>query len=401
LGVIILAFSGDRLRVSYRTPLTGCAHDDGTGGASGVFRWADRLGIPVRTMEVPVWEAPEILAEPTGNCIVTMGDGAWSPMEEEMGPENWLSASGWVARGNALIIITTAPEKLPKTLREDLKLSALQETVAKRGAFLGRGSVENRPDTCQASLTHGGSLTVEREGPRWSVPAPEQVGAATPTKGAAPPVRDDGAARWQLAADATGGVLFRFPVGHGAVYVLLDEFAWTNAGFDQGDNARELAGILSREIHGGAFVFDEYRHGHGRVESFVTYFANLPGATAFSWIALIWALLYAYGRNVRLKPVEAYVERERRTAQEYIDAVAQLYERARAAPLVVEAVARRVRQVARSAAERPASVDAALLQRADDYTKTALRPAYPKDAIHLVRELIQLRKRIYGTRTIS
>ena len=134
-----------------------------------------------------------------------------------------------------------------------------------------------------------------------------------------------------------------------------------------------LAEILGREIRGGVLAFDEYRHGHGRAESFLTYLLNLPGSSAFMWLAAIWALLYFYGRNVRLKPVEAYVERERRTAQEYIDAVAQLYERARAAPLVVEAVARRLRQLSRSAAERPPAVDA-LLRSAEDYVKAGGAP---------------------------
>ncbi|MGB0069605.1 MAG: hypothetical protein WBQ11_16405, partial [Isosphaeraceae bacterium] len=127
---------------------------------------------------------------------------------------------------------------------------------------------------------------------------------------------------------------------------------------------------------------------------------NLPGSYALIWLAAIWAMLYFHGRNVRLKPVEAYVERERRTAQEYVDAVAQLYERARAAPLVVEAVARRLRQLSRSWSEHPPSVEV-LLQSAENYTKSEERPASPIAAIHLVQQLIQLRKRIYGTRTVS
>lgn len=402
-SVVALAYLGNRLRVTYRTPLSGCVRDDGTGGASGVYRWAERLSIPVRRLEVPLWEAPQVLADPTGNCIVTMGDGSWSPLQEDVGPESWLSVSNWLARGNALVIVTTVPGALPQTLRQDLKLAAFQETAARRATFLGLESVENRPETSLAAMTGGGgSLTVEQEGPRWSV-APEQPAAGAASGAAiAPPVRDDGPARWPLAADARGGVLFRIPVGKGAVYVLLDEFAWTNAGLDQGDNARVLANVLGREIRGGALAFDEYRHGHGRIESFVTYFANLPGAPAFCWITFIWALFYAYGRNVRLRPVEPYVERERRTAQEYVDAVAQLYERARAAPLVVEAVARRNRQLARSAVEqRPSSVESSLLERADLYTQSADRPANPAAAIYLVRELIQLRKENYGTRTIS
>ena len=161
-----------------------------------------------------------------------------------------------------------------------------------------------------------------------------------------------------------------------------------------------LAAILGREIRGGELAIDEYRHGHGRTESFLTYLLYLPGSSAIMWLAAIWALLYFYGRNVRLRPVEAYVERERRTAQELINAVAQLYERARAAPLVVEAVARRLRQISRSSAEHPPAVEE-LLRRAEDYTKAQERPASPTAAIHLVNELIQLRKRIYGTRTVS
>ena len=33
-------------------------------------------------------------------------------------------------------------------------------------------------------------------------------------------------------------------MGLGAVYILLDEFAWTNTGLDRGDNARVLAELL-------------------------------------------------------------------------------------------------------------------------------------------------------------
>jgi hypothetical protein len=180
---------------------------------------------------------------------------------------------------------------------------------------------------------------------------------------------------------------------------LLDDFAWTNAGLDHGENARVLAEILGRELRGGVLAMDEYRHGHGRPESFLAYLLNLPGSSALLWLGAIWALLYAYGRNVRLKPVEPYVQRERRTAQEFIDAVAQLYERARAAPLVVEAVARRLRQVARSSADSWSAVDA-LVSRAEAYVKAEERPPAPTAATKLVRELIQLRKRLYGTRTV-
>ena len=66
--------------------------DNGTGGASGVFRWADRMGIPVRLLEEPIWDAPQSLPEPAGHCVLTMGDGPWSPTGTELGPVEWMNA---------------------------------------------------------------------------------------------------------------------------------------------------------------------------------------------------------------------------------------------------------------------------------------------------------------------
>jgi len=407
LGVVILAYFGSRLRVTYRTPLSGCASDHGTGGASGVVRWAARIGIPVQLLEVPIWEASQALREPAGNCVLTMGDGPWSPVSEDLEPAHWQSTRDWLSRGNTLIVVTTAPDALPRVLRQDLVPSTLREAAALSGSLaaesaslIGQRSVDNRPETTEAPVTSGGVLTVDRKGPRWiASPTPAPGPGASRTD--RPPIaQDTDPARWQLAGDQRGGVLYRIPVGHGAVHVLLDGFAWTNTGLDHGDNARVLAQLLGRAIRGGVLAFDEYRHGHGRAESFLTYLLKLPGSSVLMWLAAVWAMLYIYGRNVRLKPVEAYVEQDRRTSQEYVDAVAQLYERARAAPLVVEAVARRLRQLSRSRAEHPSSVEE-LLQRAENYTQAGERPASPIAAIYLVQQLIQLRKRIYGTRTVS
>ncbi len=400
LTVIVLVSLESRLRVSYRTQLSGCAQESGTGGGAGVFRWAERLGIPVRLLDAPIWEASQSLSSTAGNCILTMGDQAWSPTGEDLDKANWTVLREWVARGNTLIIVTGQPQALPAELRKDIVPPAINE-ITEATSFWGPPAVASEIKTAQAPVTTGGALTVDVKGPRWQVPPPiPGTGAGPAAAKGAKPTKENEAARWQLAADPRGGVLFRVPVRRGAVYVLLDDFAWTNVGLDQGENARVLSGVLDRELRGGVLAMDEYRHGHGRAESFLVYLLNLPGASALFWLGVVWALLYYYGRNVRLKPVEPYVEQERRTAQEYIDAVAQLYERARAAPLVVEAVARRLRQLSRSSADCPAAVEA-LLETAGNYVKKEDRPASPAAAIGLVKQLIQLRKTIYGTRAAS
>jgi hypothetical protein len=405
LGVITLAYFGSRLRVSYRTPLSGCARDAGTGGASGIYHWTEQIGIPVKLLAAPIWEAPQQFEAKTGQCLLTTGNGPWAPTGADLDVQKWHTLREWLSLGNTLIVVTSAPRTLPDVLRKDLIASTFEQTGTEAGSTWGEGWATNiQPETARTSISDGGSLTVAMKGPRWTVSAPKEkdkgVATATPDASKPKPKSDINPQQWQLAGDAAGGVLFRIPVGNGAIYFLLDSFAWTNTGFDQGDNARVLARILQREVPDGVLGIDEYRHGHGRRESFLAYLLYLPGSSAVLWLMVIWGVLYLFGRNVRLRPAEQYFEPERRTAQEYIDAVAQLYQRARAAPLVVEAVARRLRQLSRSSAEHPAAV-LAILERAQVFSEAAERPAVPTAGIHLVTELIQLRKEIYGTRTLS
>jgi hypothetical protein len=329
-----------------------------------------------------------------------MGDGPWSPPGEEPESESLRAVRDWVDRGNTLIVVAGTPDGLPWAFRESFVAGRFEEVDVDRrvgppspAELEAEDPVEKRPETIVTSPTEYGPLTVEAGGPRWKPAEPKQAEAAAPAS-------DEDTTGWRLAGDGRGGVLYRIPVGRGACYVLLDSFAWTNAGLDAGDNAGVLAGILGREIRGGSLAIDEHRHGHGQAESFLTYLLRLPGASGFLWLALAWCLLYYYARNVRLKPAERHSGQERRTAREYIDAVAQLNERARAAPLAVEAVAGRLRQLAKSSFEHDAAVDA-VLREADAYVKAGRRPASPRDAISLVTELVQLRKRLYGSRRIS
>jgi len=219
-----------------------------------------------------------------------------------------------------------------------------------------------------------GQLTVRADGPRWPDP-PED---------------------WKVAHESEGGVLNRIPRGEGAIYLLLDDYVWCNAGFDDGENALVLASILNREIHGGLLGFDENRHGHGAAESFVVFLHALPGAASFMWISAILGGAYFFGRNVRFGPPEPFNRPERRTAREYIDAVAHLYERARAAPLVVEAVSDRIRHLGnRRAGTDPIAQE--LLAEAEQFVADAERPANPDKARQFVSRLNQFRKNTYGS----
>jgi hypothetical protein len=106
--------------------------------------------------------------------------------------------------------------------------------------------------------------------------------------------------------------------------------------------------------------------------------------------------LFLLGRNIRFGAPEPYVVVERRSAREYVEAAAFLNERARAAPLAVESIVRRLRSVGLKRGHLSAEM-AELLQQADRVAASAERPAKPTEICALVRRMIALRKKLYGS----
>jgi hypothetical protein len=159
---------------------------------------------------------------------------------------------------------------------------------------------------------------------------------------------------------------------------------------------RKGSGSLGQQGQGGVFAFDEYRHGHGRVESFAAYLMKLPGGSAFFLMALVLGGVYLLGKNVRFGSPETFVQLERRTSREYVEAAAFLNERARAAPLAVESVLRRVRAIGARRGHSGVEMDELLFQ-AERFIATGARPANPSEVCGFVRRIIALRKKLYGS----
>ena len=373
LGLLLALtiWGGTRLSVAYRSPLTCCAVDAGTGGGLAVARWAELMGYDVVLLRDPLWESADAFASPVGNCIITAGDSDWSPWGREFGNAEMQRVSNWIESGNTLIAITGWPEALPPPL-----LTLFDQPVEEEDEYdfdLTR-ALETSLETEEVIADDGSTLVVRASDTRWS-DVPEE---------------------WQLASDETGSVLLRRPLGDGAIYLLLDDFAWVNHGLDVGDNAKTLAGILDREVVGGSIGFDEYRHGHGRVESLMTYALTLPGAASFVWISLLLIGLYVYGRNRRFGTPEPFEEPERRTAVEYIDSMAYLYQRARAAPLAVRAVVHRLRFLEQHRGRSDDELHR-MIQTAEQEAAGDERPKNPSHLVRLTSKLIRRGRDVYGS----
>ena len=86
------------------------------------------------------------------------------PTGENLDPANWTILREWVARGNALIIVTAAPQALPTELRKDLIPSTINETTVSR-SFLDR-HIRRQParDDAGPAVINGWEFDGRREG---------------------------------------------------------------------------------------------------------------------------------------------------------------------------------------------------------------------------------------------
>lgn len=374
------------MAVRSRSALSCIVEDDRTGGGAGVQAWAQKMGFTTFPLRSPIYDIPPELS-PLGNCLITAGNSGWDPLGRELQDEHWQVVSNWIRAGNTLIVITANPESLPPLI-EDL-FTKKEEILAPGFGDTGRPAAfeqSRRSPFSMAKVEYQSIPTrwhaffsVHADGPRLKHLRPD----------------------WQIAGEGESTVLAGRPLGLGMLYLLLDESAWSNERFDQGDNAATLGRILKQNMGpDGVLAFDEYRHGYGRVESFVSLFLRLPGASSMALMGITWGAFCLWAGSRRIGPPDEYHEVERRTVSEYIESVAAMNQRARAAPLAIQSVLQRVRSLLQKKGVKNDVIEGTF-QRAAQRAELATRPPVPTQEIKLVCELIRLRKEFYGTRQSS
>jgi hypothetical protein len=118
---------------------------------------------------------------------------------------------------------------------------------------------------------------------------------------------------------------------------------------------------------GRTILWDEYYHGYDR--GLLSYLASTHLPTAFAQLALIAAAaIFTFSR--RRGPIRSLVVAPRASAMEFVDAMAALYQKARATSGAVETTRARVRRLLITAAQMPAS-------SSDEQLATATAARYP------------------------
>jgi hypothetical protein len=132
--------------------------------------------------------------------------------------------------------------------------------------------------------------------------------------------------------DENGGLLAAFQAGKGRVMVLTDSSLFSNQFLRQADHARLALNLLLAHSDDGTILVDEFHHGYGRITSVLD---HILGSRIFEclvqtvlFLLMIWL---AFAR--RFGPVRPRVHVDRRSSMEYIQAMASIFQKARARTL--------------------------------------------------------------------
>jgi hypothetical protein len=253
------------------------------------------------------------------------GYAAWFELMQRLGasPERFEQYPAFLDDGVATLIVSN-PLPFPEPVAvSDASAAALVRWMRDGGrlVLLGSGAVSEALEKSLAQPAEAGK-------PVAPFVAPELAAAGVAH------IRPPGSARFRagggyatLAADKDGAIVLRRAVGRGELIAVSDERIFSNAAIGTADHAR-LAALLARPPRPGALAFDEALHGHLAPErwsdivprSFLVALGFTLGAVA----------LAAVGAAIRLGPPIDPPARRAATSSEYLDALAALFEGARA-----------------------------------------------------------------------
>jgi hypothetical protein len=164
-----------------------------------------------------------------------------------------------------------------------------------------------------------------------------------------------------LLATPHGVVAMTYPYGKGEMIAISAPDMFSNGNLAHDDNARFAANVLGTH---GPVAFDERVHGYAIDKSF---WSALPAPVhAAVWVVLALLILAAIGANVRFAPPLSLAEPDERDSSHYLNAVASLLARARAARSAVADFADDAMRRARRRYGLPVQADvSAVVRRAD------------------------------------
>jgi hypothetical protein len=275
-------------------------------GTKALFLWLQGLGFQVQRWEQPLTRLP---AEPA--VLLVLGPGRPVEESELKTLERWVMGGG-----TAVLADDGVGVPIPGVWPGPPAL-----------AFGLRGRLAGKPGEMHPAFPSPYALGVETVAPTGLV----RYERITP-EGWAP-----------LFGDGAGDLVGIRRLGRGTLIAVSDPGLFSNARIETADHARLILNIVLRGGGRGPILVDEYHHGHGGQDGFMAYLRK----TAVPWMlaqgGLVFLLLVV-ARGTRFGPPVPLAARARASSLEYVAALGDLYQRARARRLAAEALAGSLRR---------------------------------------------------------
>ncbi len=224
------------------------------------------------------------------------------------------------------------PRQLASTAAD---VGALERWVRAGGALLYLGYDDRAAARGILGLPRTRVAAAGRERPRISAPLARAGIARLEIPGARRYALERGSRR-ALYADGRGVVAVRYSLGRGRVTAMIAQAAFSNGELARGDAARLAVALASPRVPGGRVVFDEAVHGYVVPEH---WWQIVPRPFALALACAGGVLLIAFaGAAVRLGPPLPSEPLEERTTGDFIEALAGLLARGKAARFVLARV---------------------------------------------------------------
>ncbi|MCS6938510.1 MAG: DUF4350 domain-containing protein [Roseiflexus sp.] len=276
-------------RAPPQTPNVPSTYSSAPDGALALYEWVRAMGYDARRLEYRPFELTD------DDAVLVM----LSP-SEAISRAHARDILEWVERGGTLIFADDAPTVFSQS-------DALLEALKMRITVLTDTQMIERVPALQ---------------PVFDQPPVREL--TVRTRRTLTPQRDDYAPLF----GAPGQMLIAgMRIGNGYVYISATAHPFTNVGLRDPQNAALALNMLRRAPPGGRILFDEYHHGLTAPPSATDGLLTTPWGWAGVYVATATALFLLLGGRRFGRAVPLREETARRSSAEYLDSMADLYQR--------------------------------------------------------------------------
>jgi hypothetical protein len=319
------------------------SEDRGGDGLKGLYAWLQRERLPVASLRKRYTALAKFAAAPErGNILI-----ASLPAPKEVTKQEWRALSGWIAKGNTLLILGAVYYR-PTWAGGENCFCDVKKLLHNFVWTLDWESADSAEDDQEAfdQKTFREKVAAVQSGVKARIPVPDKLLTVSkhPLLNAVESVATQTTPEllektWTLAAGHPDNLalallklsgkdapaFWQIKTGNGQVLLALTPDLFSNAQLDKAGNARFFANLLGQALAAdGKLIFDDFHFGLSELYDPEHFFNDARLYKTLAFLGLFW-LLYVVGYSDRLAPVRPAAAKL--SARDFIDAAAGFFAR--------------------------------------------------------------------------